>query len=254
MRRGVILLVLAPLMAALSLTGCGGSPTSASGGSAVLRGVALGSDGTAGGAARDVSALATSGGSVTVRVKEDPSLSTTVKANGSFELEGLPNGTITLEFLIDGVVVGTVTISGISDDVIVKLVVQIHRGEIKTRIVLIDLEIEDGDDDADKTCIINGGKVGKKIELEGTVASGSGTTFEMRVNGNRASDLVAVDASGASLKCNGLKGAKNGDDASCTSDLIQSGVRVHVRGTLLDCTTSDAQVIASEVMVKKAGE
>jgi hypothetical protein len=90
------------------------------------------------------------------------------------------------------------------------------------------------------TCAIAGGTVGSGIELEGSISSASGSTFSMAVNGERSDAAVSVDASGASFQCAGVKGA-------CDASLIKAGAKVHVSGTLTSCSTSAAQVKASEV-------
>ena len=82
-------LYLAFLIAGLPLVGCGGSsPTSPSGaGKVVLHGVAVGADGASTASAGGVTAQAASKDKVTVTV-QGTSISTTVSANGTFELEG----------------------------------------------------------------------------------------------------------------------------------------------------------------------
>jgi len=256
MSRHPLLLSIAFAAVALALAACGGkSPTapSAGGSGAVLHGVALGADATAS-SARGARAMS-GAGKITVTVKEDPSISTKVSANGTFELENLPAGTLTLEFSVDGKVVGTVTITGVSGDVEIKLTVQITA----TVVVVVDLEMDggsSGDTGDAKTCAISGGTVGKGIELEGTVDSVTGTSLTMKVNGERASALVTVDASDASFKCNGGAGSSdNGKDngksgGTCDATSLAAGEQIHVRGTLLACTTTDAQVIATEVMIQ----
>ena len=59
-----------------------------------------------------------------------------------------------------------------------------------TTVVLINLEIDDHEnDDASKTCIVEGGKVGKKIELEG-----SSFLREKKIQGsNMGSNRFKVD-------------------------------------------------------------
>jgi hypothetical protein len=106
---------------------------------------------------------------------------------------------------------------------------------------------EDGDDDPPRGCMISGGKVGGKIQLEGTVASGNATRFELRVNGNRAKGLVDVDASGATFKC---VGSKKAPPNQCPAQ-VSSGAKVHVGGSLESCSASEAHVIASDVKVQK---
>jgi hypothetical protein len=239
---------LAATMAALALVACGGgspsSPSSAD--KLVLRGVAVGADGVNAAVAGGVNAQAASKDRIKVTI-EGTSISTTVSSNGTFELENVPTGEFTLVFTINGTVVGTVHITGVPTSGEIKIVVQITV----TTVVLISLEIDDsGDDQADphdRTCMISGGKVGRKIELEGNVDSGNATTFMMDINGNRSTGLVRVDAAGASFKCNGNKG-----NANCKLN-VTPHAKVHVSGTLTSCTTSAAQVVATEVKVQKPG-
>jgi hypothetical protein len=86
--------------------------------------------------------------------------------------------------------------------------------------------------------------VGSSIELEGKVASGNASLFELDVQGNRARGLVDVNASGAGYRCIGQSGP------NCKADL-KAGNQVHVRGLLTTCTTTDALVTATEVKVQK---
>ncbi len=120
-----------------------------------------------------------------------------------------------------------------------------------TTVVLINLEIDDHEnddtEDHDKTCIVEGGKVGRKIELEGNVDSGNATAFKMKINGERSSGLVDVNALNAQFKCNGDKGS-----AAPCKDSVKPHAKVHVSGTLMTCTTINAQVTATEVKVQKA--
>lgn len=240
--RSILTFVVA--VAALALVACGdGNPAGPSGtGGVVVKGVLLG-DGAAFTASSSDSDDSNAG-PVTVMV-EGTSISVTVSGNGTFEIEDIPPGTFTLVFLQDGAEIGRVTITA-GDGVEVKIVVQ-KKGSV---IVLVDLELEDDDDgdDNDKTCAINGGRVGDGVELEGSVASGNSSRFEMSVNGNRASGPVDVDASGASFKCNGKSG---GDDCP---GAVKQGAKVHVRGTLTSCTANEALVKASEVKVQKAAK
>jgi hypothetical protein len=45
-------------------------------------------------------------------------------------------------------------------------------------------------------------------------------------------------------------GAKTSSDAECKAS-VKSGAKVHVSGTLMTCTTSTANVTATEVKVQK---
>jgi hypothetical protein len=240
---------LAVLIAAAAMLRCGGSnPTSPSGGGVKLQGVVLqNASGTA--TSASVSAQSAQAGKIVVTVRENPSLSATVSGNGTFEIQSLPAGGFTLIFSVNGAPVGQITITAVSEGATVKIVVRLSEHEVE----LVDLETEDehevehhqGDDDGAKTCMINGGKAGSKIELEGNVDSGNSSAFKMRVNGNRAGGLVDVAAAGASFKCNGDKSTTD-----CKANL-KPGVKVHVHGNLTACTTSSASVTATEVKIQK---
>ncbi len=232
----------------LILSACGSSPTSPSTGTgATLRGVAMGTA-AAPGALRALStaSAAAASSAVTVTVQENPSITTRVSANGTFELEGLPAGTITLVFSRDGVTLGTITINGVPTQGEVQVVVQIST----TSVVLVSVTINGADDNdnnsGNRSCLISGGTVGSGIELEGHVSSGTATAFKMDVNGERASALVDVNASLASFKCNGPRVSGTECRAS-----VRPGAQVHVRGTLTSCSLSAALVTAAEVMVQQ---
>jgi hypothetical protein len=255
MNRKLVVLALALAAIALGLSACGGTPTSASGASAVLvRGVLLGEGASVTGitASSLTGAPNTSSGSITVTV-EGAGITTTISGNGSFELEDVPAGTFTLVFKRDGVEIGRLTItaeSGMQVEIVVKLESSI--------VVLVDLKLEHKDDkgnagndsDAAKTCLIEGGRVGDRIELEGNVTSVSGTSFTMTTSGNRAHGPVDVSASAASFKCNG---SDKKSTTSCQAS-VKTGAQVHVRGTLTSCSLSSATITATEVKVQKSGD
>ncbi len=94
-------------------------------------------------------------------------------------------------------------------------------------------------------CMINGGRVGDGIELEGRVASGPLASFMMTVNGNRASGPVNVLAGAGALRCNG----PSSSPTECQARFVD-GARIHVRGTLSSCSTTAASVAASEVKIQ----
>src|SRR5438132_13116471 len=102
------------LMVGLPLVGCGGgSPTSPSGaGKVVLHGVAVGADGAPTASAGGVTAQAASKDRITVTV-QGTSISTTVSANGTFELENVPTSSFTLVFTMNNTVIGTINITGV---------------------------------------------------------------------------------------------------------------------------------------------
>jgi hypothetical protein len=243
--------------AALTLLRCGSSPNSPSGAGAKLQGVVLQSAT----AHAQSAGQSTQAGKITVTVQEDPSLSVTVSGNGTFEIQGVPAGGFTLVFSLNGVTVGQIRITAVAEGTTIKIVVKVAEQEV----VLVEIETEEADepptagtggsggsggsggtgDGGAKTCMIEGGKVGSHIELEGNVESGGSSQFRLSVNGNRSGGLVDVSASGASYKCNGNKG-----NSDCKANL-RSGAKVHVKGTLTSCSTSAASVTATEVMIQK---
>ena len=241
MKRGMFLSWAAVVVAAFVTAGCGSeSPTgpSTSGGVAV-QGLVLGS-GASSVSAADTQTSASSAKKVTVKV-EGTSLTVDVSASGTFQFTGIPSGTFTLIFLADGVEIGRVVVSAV-EGAEVKIVVQVTGSTL----VLVEIKVENPDDDtASSSCVVNGGKEGERIELEGTVASGSSTQFNLTATGRSSGDVV-VNADGASFDCIGS--AKTTSDAECRAS-VKTGARVHVRGTLTSCAT--ALVTASEVKVQK---
>jgi len=244
MKRGMLLSWVAAVVAAVVTGGCGSdSPTAPSAGGVVVQGVVLG-DGTSVTAAADTQTASASAKKLTVRV-DGTTLTVDVNANGTFELKGIPGGTFTLVFLADGVEVGRVVVSA-GEGSEVKIVVQVTAGAL----VVVEITVESatpGTTPATSSCALNGGTVGQGIELEGNVLSGSSAAFKLTANG-RSSVPVDVTASSASFKCVGS--AKTSSDADCKAS-VKQGAKVHVRGTLMTCSTSAAQVTATEVKVQK---
>jgi len=99
------------------------------------------------------------------------------------------------------------------------------------------------------TCMINGGRVGDGIELEGNVAGGLYPSFTMTVNGNRASGPVNVDAASATVQCSPASGPNAPTPAQCQAR-VSGSQRIHVRGTLSACSLTSALVSASRVTVQ----
>jgi hypothetical protein len=98
-----------------------------------------------------------------------------------------------------------------------------------------------------RACMINGGRPGAGIELEGRVLSGGAGSFRLQVNGNRADG--PVDVQGGDVKCSPASGPNAPTPAQCRAR-VTSGAKVHVSGTLRTCDASTAQVDASEVRVQ----
>lgn len=249
----------AVVVAVVFAAACGGSssPSSPSGaGSVAIKGVVLGAVGTSAPLTASSGSRVAAGSSTSITVTiEGTGITTTVSANGTFELTGVPGGTFTLVFTQNGVEIGRVQVTaGAGSEV--KIVVRVQG---PTTLIVIQLEVEEANGASPSpspspsaspgtgTCGIDGGKVGSGIELEGNVSSGTYAAFKMAVNGERSSVVVDVSAATASFKCNG--GDKLNDDA-CKAT-VKTGAKVHVRGALDTCTTSAASVTATEVMVQK---
>jgi len=242
MKRRMLVSWAAIVVAAVVTVGCGSeSPTGPSANGIVVQGVVLGEGASF--SAADTQTSASSAKKVTVKV-EGTSFSVDVSASGTFQFTGIPSGTFTLIFLADGVEIGRVVVTA-EEGSEVKIVVQVTDATL----VLVELKVENpdaSDDDGDgSSCVVNGGKAGERIELEGNVTSGSSSQFNLSVTGRSSTDVV-VNAGSASFKCNGSP--KTMTDAECKAS-VKPGAKVHVRGTLMSCTT--AQVTASEVKVQK---
>jgi hypothetical protein len=238
LRRMLVCLV---ALAGVALVGCGGSPTSPSGsGGVTVQGVLLGEGATL--SASSAGSASASGGTITVTI-EGTSISTTISGNGTFELDGVPAGTFTLVFTRDGEEIGRISVTA-GDGVEVKIVVKVEDADV----VLVDLELDGDNDPASKTCLIEGGRAGDRIELEGDVQSGTSPEFLMVAGGNRSrGKTIRVTTSGnTNFKCNG---PKSGGDCK---DSVGPRAKVHVRGNLGVCTLDDAEIAAAEVKVQKA--
>jgi hypothetical protein len=244
-RRAMLSLVV--VLASLIAVACGGSnPAGPSGsGSVSVQGVVLGSGtGVTGVTASSHAQSAGGPGKVKVMV-QGTTITAEVAANGTFQLTGVPSGSFVLVFTIDGAEIGRLELTA-PEGSEVKVVLQIAE----SKVTVIEIKVETGTTETTTstpdTCIIEGGKVGRGIELEGNVDSGAFAAFKLKVNGNRGSALVDVSASSASYKCNGFKGT----DTECKA-LLVSGAKTHVRGTLMTCTTSAASVTATQVTIQK---
>ena len=62
---------------------------------------------------------------MTVHVKQDPSIETSVKSNGTFTLKGIPSGAVTLVFRIDGRVISAITLRDVRRNQEIRIVVEL---------------------------------------------------------------------------------------------------------------------------------
>jgi hypothetical protein len=245
MIRRTLLPVAAAAFAAFFTTACGSdSPTSSSSGGVVVQGMVLSDSASTSVGAADTRTATAQAKKVTVKV-DGTSFTVDVSSNGTFQFTGIPSGTFTLVFLADGVEVGRVVVTA-EDGNEVKIVVQVKAAEL----VVVQIEVngaDQGSTPGTSSCSVNGGKLGQGIELEGNVSSGTFPTFQMSVNG-RSGFPIDVNAASASVSCIGSAKATSATECKAS---IKTGTKVHVSGTLMTCTSSSAQVTATEVKVQK---
>jgi hypothetical protein len=164
--------------AVVTLSCGGGGPSSPSGTGVEVQGVVL--SGASAVVASSGSHPAAKAQKVTVTV-EGTTITAEVAADGTFVLKGIPAGSLRSSSW------STARRSGISRSKPrtgqVKVTVKIEASHV----VLLDMNIEAPEaSPTASTCVINGGRKGQGIELEGTVSSGTWQQFNMTVNGGRA--------------------------------------------------------------------
>lgn len=308
----------AATVAVLGLAAACGGPSSPSEQGVVLRGTVVGSSAFAASSGRSAGAAAAT---VTVTVQESPSITTTVGADGSFSLRGLPPGAFTLVFTSGGATLGAVTLAEVMPNQEITLTVRIDGGSVavleerRNGIGHGDLEIE-GRVEAvvvlaptgDSVFVIDGRQVvarpgetairegnrartvadvtvGRQVHVKGTFMASSDRNAqrvlaqEIKLQGGDTGTPSpgpnAACAAGANAEVEGIITAKGGSSVTVTqqgkgdylclvsgstrirkgnttysfSDL-QSGWRVHVKGTQHGPSGSACQVNASEIKVQ----
>jgi len=251
------------VVTAAAMISCGGSnpagPSAPSGGLS-LQGVVLPGATSASAQPGRVAAMAAGGGHITVTLQANPSISTTISSNGTFQLSGLPPTGFTLVFTANGVNLGTITVTPAQGTTTVHLVVEVTTNSVTL--------VSENDDDNENqpspspspkpsasptACIIDDGRTGQKVEVEGTVASGTSASFMLKVGADddRSPGTVTVTTSGTTkFKCGG-DDDNSAPSTTCTATL-KTGSKVHVKGTLMSCTSTTAAVTATEVQIQKA--
>ena len=81
---------------------------------------------------------------ITVHVEQDTSITTTVKSNGTFTLEGLPDGIVTLVFTTESRVTSRINLSNVRPNQEIRIVVELS---VNLRVVLVSQDRDDSIDD-----------------------------------------------------------------------------------------------------------
>ena len=212
-------------VAALALSGCGGSSSTAQEkGSTILIGhVAT----TAAAKAGDTRTLAV-GDPIEVIVEEHPEIRATVGADGSFTLRGLPAGSFHLVFVQGGVTVGTLEFEEVAPNQQITITVQLDTTQATPEIVLVD---------EDRRGIGHAG-----IELEGLV--------DNVVTVSLTGDSTFVIAGRTVIARPGVTAIREGNTRKTVSDLL-AGMRVHVKGTTIEGSTD---ILAYEIKIQNPND
>jgi hypothetical protein len=311
------------LITSVLAVACGGdtpgSPSNSAQG-VVLRGAVSGMDALSrsGGA----SSLSATAAVVTVSVLENPAITTTVGADGSFTLRGLPEGGFTLVFTSSGSEIGRLTFTEVRPNQEITITVRVAS----TGVALVDqsrngighgdLEIEGlvtsvlalnpagesrflingktvvarpGDTairEGNRGRSVNDVTVGRQVHVKGVWLTPEGTTqpvlaHEIKLQGDATTPTPETPnnnlkcAAGGKAEVEGLITAKGGasitvtqqgkgdylcdvaagtpirkGNTSYTFAQLQTGWRVHVKGTNVGLSGAACQVQASEVKVQ----
>lgn len=217
-RVAIVLTIVVPV---LILAACGGpsSPSSEEGIS--LQGTVVG-DGIA--SASSVGRSAAVASTITVTVVENPSIVTTVGADGRFSLRGLPAGGFTLLFTADGVKVGTLSFAELKPNQEITLTVRLEGNTV----VVVE-ERRNGIGHGD-------------TEIEGKVDA-------VRTL-NRAGDSIFVIAGHTVVARPGETTIREGNKTRSVDD-VTVGRLVHVKGTFMPVATpTDQPVLAHEIILQ----
>jgi hypothetical protein len=213
------------LLAAL-IASCG-APSSPSDGGVVLEGRVVGAT------AASVATAAQAGTSralaevITVTVAEAPSIATTVDADGTFTLRGLPEGAFTLVFSRAGVTLGSVAFDGVAPNQEITVTIRVDPAGV-TVLEQRRNGISHGD-----------------VELEGLVA-----------------EVLRLDPAGESrflvkgrtvVARAGVTAIREGGRGRSAAD-VTVGRRVHVKGVFLPLENGAQPILAHEIKLQGSGD
>jgi hypothetical protein len=203
-----------------ALTACGGNPAAPSAEGVVVRGTVVGATmATAASSSTSAAAAAV----ITVTVQENPAITTTVGADGTFTLRGLPEGGFHLVFSSGGTTLGTLAFSEVKPNQEITLTV-----ELSGSTVVVVEERRNGIGHGD-------------VEIEGLVGA-----------------VLLLDPAGESrftidgktvVARPGETAIREGNRARTVSD-VTVGHRVHVKGTWLPVEPGGQPVLAQEIKLQ----
>lgn len=162
------------------------------------------------------------GDPIEVHVQSDPDIKTTVGADGTFTLRGLPEGSFTLVFTQGGAQIGMLTFQ----EVAANQQITIHVQLVDTELVLVD---------EDRRGIGHAG-----IELEGPVQN--------VIVLNPSADSRFVIAGRSVIARPGVTAIRQGTERKTVED-VTAGKQVHVKGTTLEDSTD---ILAYEIKLQGA--
>jgi hypothetical protein len=205
------------------LAACGG-PSSPSEEGVVLRGTVVGDGALSASSGREGTAPAAA---VTVTVQENPAISTTVGADGTFSLRGLPQGGFTLVFTSGGARLGVVAFAEVMPNQEITVTVRVDGGTV----VVVE-ERRNGIGHGD-------------LEIEGRV--------ESVVTLNPAGDSVFVIDGRQVVARPGETAIREGNRARAVTD-VTVGRQVHVKGTFMASSDRGSQRVLAQEIKLQGGE
>jgi Domain of unknown function (DUF5666) len=213
----VIVMIVAAALFGLGACG-GGNPAGSDGSGVVVRGTVSGASAFQAGL---VSAHA-SAAALTVSLADNPTISTTVDADGSFTLRGLPSGGFTLVFSSGGTELGRLSFSEVKPNQELTLTVQVSSSGV----VLLE-EKRDGIGHGD-------------VEIEGNVAQVISLT--------PAEGRFLIN--GRTVVARPLETAVREGNRSRNIEDVTEGRHVHVKGVWMTPEASGQPVLAHEIMLQ----
>jgi hypothetical protein len=220
MRHARLALAVTLTVAALVLAACGGNPAGPSSEGIVLRGTVLGTaTASASSSSRSAAALA----AITVTVQENPAITATVGADGTFTLRGLPEGGFHLVFSSGSTPLGTLAFTEVKPNQEITLTVELSGSTI----VVVE-ERRNGIGHGD-------------LEIEGLVSA-------VLLLNPAGESRFTIDGKTVVARP-GETAIREGNSARTVSD-VTVGHQVHVKGVWLPADATGQLVLAHEIKLQ----